>query len=81
MKTDDEARYELRQGEPDDAPLPRGWGGPRTGAGRPPLPEGPLQRVSVRLPAETIRRLRDHGGGNVSAGIRRLAEEHLPPPD
>lgn len=61
------------------------WGGPRTPGpgkhlGRPPLP-GALRRVSVRLPAETIRRLRDHGGGNVSEGVRRLTEAHLLPPD
>lgn len=62
----------------------RGWGGARTPGpgkhvGRPPLPDGPLSRVSLRLPAAVIARLRDHGGGNVSAGVRRLAEEYLPP--
>lgn len=51
----------------------RGWGGRREGAGRPPL--GPeLRRVTVTLPAELVERLRQLGGGNVSAGVRLLAE-------
>jgi hypothetical protein len=51
-----------------------GWGGKRSGAGRKPL--GPeLRQVSVTLPVELVERLRRLGGGNLSAGIRRLAEQ------
>lgn len=52
-------------------------GGKREGAGRPPSPN-PLQRVSIRLAAEDIARLRELGAGNVSEGVRRLLAAHAP---
>ena len=52
-----------------------GHGGARRGAGRPALPQGSrLIRVSVSLPESQVKRLRSRGGGNLSAGIRVLAE-------
>lgn len=50
---------------------PKGWGGKRPGAGRP-LSPNPLLRVSLRLSAAHIARLKALGGGNVSEGVRRL---------
>ncbi len=50
------------------------WGGPRPGAGRPPIGDAPEVRVSVSLPAAMVSELERLGGGNVSAGIRRLVD-------
>lgn len=72
---DDEARYELRQGEPGDAPLPRGWGGRRAGAGRPRALRR-LRTLSVRLLDEDVARLKAVGDGNASQGVRRLLAAH-----
>jgi hypothetical protein len=52
------------------------WGGKREGAGRPALfPAEPTVRATVTLPAALAARLRELGNGNLSAGIRRLAEQ------
>lgn len=58
----------------------RNWGGPRAAGpgkrlGRPPRAT-PLERVNVRLTREQIETLRAIGGGNLTAGIRRLLAEH-----
>jgi hypothetical protein len=54
---------------------PSAWGGKREGAGRPALfPAEPTVRATVTLPAALAERLRELGAGNLSAGIRRLAE-------
>lgn len=55
-------------------------GGPRPGSGRPHLNgqrpgQGEyLRKITVSLPADLIDWLREIGEGNVSRGIRRLAE-------
>lgn len=66
---------------------PRGRGGAREGAGRPPSPN-PLKTLSVRLLPEQIDRLREIGLWNCSEGVRKLLawydQEHpdeLPPPE
>lgn len=51
-------------------------GGARKGAGRKPVGEN-IQAKSVSLPAAMIEALRAFGGGNLSAGIRRLHDEHF----
>lgn len=33
------------------------WGGERAGAGRPAGPDGPAERISVRIPAKLLERL------------------------
>jgi hypothetical protein len=60
------------------APDRKGRGGPRPGAGRPVSP-APLLRVSLRLAAAHIARLKALGGGNVSAGVRRLLDAQREP--
>ena len=47
----------------------------KAGAGRPPLSAAPTVRVTVTLPAPLVERLRQLGGGNASAGVRRLLTE------
>lgn len=60
----------------------RQWGGKREGAGRPPIAGEPMQVYEVTLPpsvADYIRQLGTPIGdqqGNLSDGIRRLAEWH-----
>lgn len=49
-----------------------GRGGKRPGAGRPPLLGERLLVATVRLTAAQIERLKQLGGGNLSAGIRAL---------
>jgi len=46
----------------------------KAGAGRPPLSAAPTVRVTVTLPAPLADRLRELGGGNASAGVRRLLD-------
>ena len=46
-------------------------------AGRPPLFDGAMSRISITLPDSFIELLRCHGEGNVSEGVRRLVQEHL----
>lgn len=53
-------------------------GGKREGAGRPPS-SNPLLRVSLRLSAAHLARLRELGGGNVSEGVRRLLDAQREP--
>lgn len=53
----------------------RGWGGRRERAGRKAIGPEPQRPVTVTLPAEMVERLRAYGGGNLSAGLRRLFEE------
>lgn len=61
-------------------PLPErsGRGGARPGAGRPPLGLE-LRRVTVTLPVALVERLHALGCGNVSRGIRVLADAHPDP--
>jgi hypothetical protein len=55
--------------------LPR-RGGPREGAGRPPLPlDAQKVRVDVRLTQAEVAQARALGGGNLSEGIRRALEQ------
>ena len=49
-----------------------GWGGSRSGSGRPPTSKQPTEHTSVRLTADTKRYLRKVGNGNVSEGIERM---------
>jgi hypothetical protein len=44
----------------------------KPGAGRPRLSASPTVRLTVTLSAEDAARLRHLGGGNASAGVRRL---------
>ena len=48
-------------------------GGPREGAGRKPLGDGPMTRYQVMLDISTVVKLRAFGDGNLSAGIRLAA--------
>ncbi len=48
-------------------------GGARPGAGRPTECGEPMSRVQVSLDPSTVTFMRDFGGGNVSAGIRKAA--------
>ena len=52
--------------------MPRG--GRRVGAGRPRLYEEPLAKRTVTLPQSYVRKLEGWGRGNLSEGIRMLAE-------
>ena len=49
-------------------------GGRRPGAGRPPAYTEPLLRKTVTLPVSYVERLTAFGNGNLSEGIRLLAE-------
>ena len=63
-------RHKPRQTTPA-APEP--WGGSRPGAGRKPLVAGePTEAHAVTLPAALWRAIEAAGGGNRSAGLRRL---------
>ena len=53
----------------------KGWGGRRQGSGRRPIGLAPQRPVTVTLPTAMVDRLRAYGGGNLSAGLRRLFEE------
>jgi hypothetical protein len=64
--------------EVEAVPTRNGRGGKRPGAGRPVSPN-PLQRVSLRLSAAHIARLKAIGGGNVSEGVRRLLDAQREP--
>jgi hypothetical protein len=55
-------------------PEHKGWGGKREGAGRKPIGPAPMVQVTVTLPPDVVARLRRLGGGNLSRGIRRVAE-------
>lgn len=50
-------------------------GGKREGAGRRPIGDDPMQRVTVYLPRDYVDWARTEGGGNVAEGLRRLLEE------
>jgi hypothetical protein len=50
-------------------------GGKREGAGRRPIGDGPMQRVTVYLPRAYVDWARVEGNGNVAEGLRRLLEE------
>ena len=52
----------------------RARGGPRRGAGRPPAYREPLLRKTVTLPESYEEQLTGFGAGNLSEGIRLLAE-------
>ena len=49
-------------------------GGRRRGAGRPPAYPEPLLRKTVTLPVSYVEQLTTFGAGNLSDGIRLLAE-------
>lgn len=49
-------------------------GGRRPGAGRPPAYREPLVRKTVTLPVSYVEQLTAFGAGNLSDGIRLLAE-------
>jgi hypothetical protein len=49
-------------------------GGRRRGAGRPPAYREPLLRKTVTLPVSYVEELTTFGAGNLSEGIRLLAE-------
>lgn len=49
-------------------------GGARKGAGRKPLAEEPTESSRVTMPASYWQYVRELGGGNASAGIRKLIE-------
>ncbi len=49
-------------------------GGRRPGAGRPPSYREPLLRKTVTLPVSYVEQLMAFGAGNLSDGIRLLAE-------
>jgi hypothetical protein len=52
----------------------RARGGRRPGAGRPPAYREPLVRKTVTLPVSYVEQLAAFGAGNLSDGIRLLAE-------
>jgi hypothetical protein len=52
----------------------RARGGRRPGAGRPPAYREPLVRKTVTLPVSYVEQLTTFGAGNLSEGIRLLAE-------
>lgn len=52
-----------------------GRGGARAGAGRPSTGQPWMVRRTVTLPGELVERLASLGEGNLSAGIRKLAEQ------
>lgn len=56
----------------------KGRGGKREGAGRP-VSAAPLLRVSLRLSAAHVARLKALGDGNVSEGVRRLLDAQREP--
>jgi hypothetical protein len=58
----------------NDRAARRARGGRRPGAGRPPAYREPLLRKTVTLPASYVEQLVDFGRGNLSDGIRLLAE-------
>lgn len=49
-------------------------GGFRPGAGRKPTIHEPQERTTLYLPESLAKALRDIAGGNLSAGVRQLAE-------
>jgi hypothetical protein len=51
-------------------------GGQRDGAGRPRIGAEAEQHVSISLASDQIAQLRRLGGGNASAGIRRLVASY-----
>ena len=52
-------------------------GGARPGAGRKSKYDEPMSKITVTLARRHIRALREHGGGNLSRGIRLLVEGYL----
>jgi hypothetical protein len=62
---------------PQTAPL-SGRGGPGRGQGRKPLSaDEPTIEATISLPQSHWELLRELGGENASAGVRRLIDEHL----
>ena len=58
----------------NDRAARRARGGRRPGAGRPPAYREPLLRKTVTLPVSYVEQLTTFGAGNLSDGIRLLAE-------
>ena len=54
-----------------------GRGGARDGAGRPPTGQPWMVRRTVTLPGDLVERLAALGEGNLSAGIRKMADQIL----
>jgi hypothetical protein len=60
-----------------EAAKPKGtWGGARQGAGRKPV-GADVKVTSVSLPASMLEAIKRFGGGNLSAGVRRLHDEYF----
>ena len=57
----------------------RARGGRRSGAGRPQAYREPLMRKTVTLPVSYVEQLTTFGAGNLSEGIRLLAENAYTP--
>ena len=55
--------------------MPNRHGGPRPGSGRPAVYKERQRRYAITLPRHLADALRAHGDGNLSAGVRRLAEK------
>jgi hypothetical protein len=51
-----------------------GWGGRRPGAGRPTLGDAPMREAKVHLLPRQIEWATAHGGGNLSAGVRKALD-------
>lgn len=60
-----------------DAKASRKRGGRRPGAGRPPLRDDPMVRISVMLPPSYIAQASCLGQGNVSKGLRIILDQYL----
>ena len=52
-------------------------GGKRQGAGKPALYGVAMKRYNVMLDPETVKVLKELGGGNLSEGIRKAAEHSV----
>ena len=52
-------------------------GGSRKGAGKPALYGKAMKRYNVMLDDETVKVLKELGGGNLSEGIRKAAEHRV----
>jgi hypothetical protein len=56
---------------------PRPWGGKRTGAGRKPAGEAPMQRYAVWLEPHEWAFVKDQGDGSKSRGIRAIVQRAM----
>ena len=58
-------------------PQKRRWGGPRKGAGRPPVHQKPMRTIAIKLTDEQIAYLDGFGAGNRSKAIRKLIDNAI----